>query len=170
MDFGCPIPVSLTHGLLRPYPIGLSHSIDHSSYPDHVQNQDTRPLSFPLLFVFHRAGFMLPVFHIVEPSANHPETASVTCSPASRRSRSSLLFIWFIWFLWSIWFPWTINQRDQMNKTNQTNTPRRALLALCPTDQTNSPRRAFPASRALLALSPSPTSQYWTRQLRTQNS
>jgi hypothetical protein len=54
---------------------------------------------------------MLPVFHIVEPSANHPETASVTCSPALRRSRSSLLFIWFFWYL----VPWPINQTDQTN-------------------------------------------------------
>ena len=38
-------------------------------------------LSFPLFFVFHRAGFMLPGFSHVEPDANHPETASVTCSP-----------------------------------------------------------------------------------------
>ena len=40
-------------------------------------------VSFPLFFVFHRAGFMLPGFSHVEPDANHPETASVTCSPAS---------------------------------------------------------------------------------------
>ncbi|MEO7860671.1 MAG: FKBP-type peptidyl-prolyl cis-trans isomerase, partial [Nitrospirales bacterium] len=40
-------------------------------------------LSFPLFFVFHRAGFMLPGFPRVEPDATHPETASVTGSLAS---------------------------------------------------------------------------------------
>ena len=40
-------------------------------------------VSFPLFFVFHRVDFMLPGFHRVEPYANHPETAPVTCSPAS---------------------------------------------------------------------------------------
>ena len=41
------------------------------------------PLSFPLFFVFHRAGFMLPGFSHIEPDANPPETATVTGSPAS---------------------------------------------------------------------------------------
>ena len=40
-------------------------------------------LSFPLFFVFHRAGFMLPGFSHIEPDATPPETASVTGSPAS---------------------------------------------------------------------------------------
>ena len=40
-------------------------------------------VSFPLFFVFHRAGFMLPGFSHIEPDATPPETASVTGSPAS---------------------------------------------------------------------------------------
>ena len=40
-------------------------------------------LSFPLFFVFHRAGFMLPGFPRVEPDATPPETASGTGSLAS---------------------------------------------------------------------------------------
>ena len=44
-------------------------------------------LSFPLFFVFRRAGVMLPGFPRVEPDATHPETASVTGSLAWRRVR-----------------------------------------------------------------------------------
>jgi len=58
--------------------------------PDRVSIHDRSPevearliLSSPLFFVFQRVGFMLPGFHRVEPYANHLETASVTCSPAS---------------------------------------------------------------------------------------
>ena len=40
-------------------------------------------VSFPLFFVFHRAGFMLPGFPRVEPDATQPETASGTGSPMS---------------------------------------------------------------------------------------
>jgi hypothetical protein len=44
-----------------PWRGGRTHEVDRGKKPE-----------LPSIFVFHRAGFMLPGAHRVEPSANHP--------------------------------------------------------------------------------------------------